>query len=138
MIHRISLAECLEPVAPPGRVLDISVLDDVAFVRVSDVEQGSRHETHTDAVEISVSLPSLLEALHLLANDAGREHLRPVGHDGKSMETRIAGRRLTVAPTGPVSAVAATTAHTRYTPMPGTKLPPLGRGDAETKEGEGR
>jgi hypothetical protein len=122
VIHEISLAECLEPCAPPDRVLRVSALDDVAFVRISEVKQDSHSETHTETAEISVSLPSLLEALALLAADVERENLRPLDRDGKSRETRLAGTRFTAASAGPGSVVAAATRHQRYTPPPGVPV----------------
>lgn len=60
-----------------------------------------------------------IEALNLLAVDHEREELRPVDHTGQQRETRFAGRRLTVAPVAPWSAVAALTTHYRHTPEPG-------------------
>lgn len=121
MIHQISLADCLEPTAPPARVLNLSVLDDVAFVRICKVDQDSRAEKHTEeTADITVSLPSLLEALTILAQDAEREELRPLDSDGKTRETRLAGQRLIIAPASPVSAVGALTRHLRHTPPPKT------------------
>lgn len=114
MIHQVSLNDCLEPCSPPAKVLTLGALDDTVFVTISDVEQGPRHETHKEIAEISVSLPSLLEALHLLTSDQDREHLRPIESNGTSRETRLAGARLTVAPAGPGSALAALTHHLRY------------------------
>jgi hypothetical protein len=119
MIHRISLAEVLEQYAPPAKVLDISVTDDTAFVRIAGVDGNHDTETHREAAEISVSLPSLIEALNLLALDAERERLRPPDASsgpGNEYETRLAGRRLSVVPVAPWSAVAALTDHIRYTP----------------------
>jgi hypothetical protein len=113
VIHRISLAEVLDQVSPPAKTLDISVIDDTAFVRVCDVREDHRNETHRQVVEIKVGLASLVEALNLLAVDAGRERLRPAGRHGV-YETRLAGRRLTVAPVGLWSAVGALTEHLRY------------------------
>lgn len=121
MIHQISLQDCLEPSSPPDKVLTVSALDDTVFVRICTVEQDAHHETHTEVADISVSLPSLLEALTLLSADGEREHLRPVDHDGKSRETRIAGHRLAVVPLGLHSAVAAGTVHHRHSPPPGTR-----------------
>jgi hypothetical protein len=117
MIHRISLAECLDACSPPAKVLDIAVLDDTVFVYISALEQDSHTEKHTEQAEISVSLPSLLEALALLANDSDREHLRP-SDTPATKETRLSGRRLTVVPVAPHSAVAALTDHLRYTARP--------------------
>jgi hypothetical protein len=124
MIHKISLNDCLEPCAPPAKVLSLAALDDTVFVTISDVEQGPKHEAHTDIAEISISLPSLLEALRLLANDQEREHLRPIEANGTTRETRLAGERLTVAPAGTSSAVGAITAHLRYTSSPKGQKPP--------------
>jgi hypothetical protein len=115
MIHRISLAEVLEQSSPPARTLDVSVLDDTAFVRICDVAETHLEDKHREIVEISVSLPSLLEALTVLAQDAERERLRPLDRQG-THETRLSGRRFSVAPVGPWSAVAALTEHLRYEP----------------------
>lgn len=118
MIHQISLNECLEPHAPPKQVLAVSALDDTAFVRICTVDQDSRQETLKEIAEISVSLPSLIEAVTLLAADVERENLRPLDHTGKSRETRLAGGRVTIAPAGPYAAAGAVTKHLRYTPAP--------------------
>jgi hypothetical protein len=113
MIHRISLAEVLEQVSPPARTLDVSVIDDTAFIRICDVTENHATDEHREIVEISVSLPSLLEALTVLAQDAERERLRPQDRH-RSHETRLSGRRLSVVPVAPWSAVAALTEHLRY------------------------
>jgi hypothetical protein len=118
VIYQISLSDCLEPSVPPEQVLTVSAMDDAAFVRICKVDQGSATETHTEVAEISVSLPALLEAVGLLARDVEREHLRPVDHDGRGNETRLAGDRLIVAGTGPGSAVGARSRHQRYSPPP--------------------
>lgn len=118
MINRISLAECLEQVSPAAKVLNLSVIDDTAFIRICTADEDHQSETHREVADISVSLPSLIEALSLLATDREREHLRPVERDGRVHETRFAGRRLTIAPVAPWSAVAALTTHYRYTPEP--------------------
>ena len=122
MIHNISLAECLEQCSPPARVLNVSACDDTVFVRICDVDQDHLSEKHTEVAEISVSLPALIEALSLLAVDHEREELRPVDHNGQQRETRFAGRRLTVVPVAPWSAVAALTTHYRHTPEPGAEV----------------
>jgi len=118
VIHQISLAECLEQFAPPAKVLNVNVVGDTAFVRICDVEQDSDRETHRDVAGISVSLPALIEALNLLAVDHEREDLRPLDSTSREHETKFAGRRLTVVPVAPWSAVAALTDHYRYTPAP--------------------
>lgn len=119
MINRISLADCLDQCSPPAKVLDVSVLDDTAFIRICDPSEDYSSETHREVAEISVSLPSLIEALNLLALDAERERLRPCDNPSTgSHETRLAGRRLSVVPVAPFSAVAALTEHCRYTPEP--------------------
>jgi hypothetical protein len=119
VIHEISLAECLEAVSPPEKVLNVAACDDTVFVRICTVEQDHRSEKHTQVAEITVSLPALIEALNLLAVDHEREDLRPLDSDGQSRETKFAGRRLTVAGVAPWSAVAALTTHYRHTPEPG-------------------
>jgi hypothetical protein len=124
MIHQISLNDCLEGTAPPDQVLTVSACDDTVFVRICKVDQDTRTEKHAEVAEISVSLPSLIDALALLAADSDREHLRPVDRDGRSHETRLAGHRLTLATAGPSSVIAATTAHLRYTPRPGQEGTP--------------
>lgn len=118
MIHNISLAECLEQSSPPARVLNIGACDDTVFVRICEVDQTALSETHREVAEISVSLPALIEALSLLAVDHEREELRPVDSDGKTRETKFAGRRLTVAGVAPWSAVSALTTHYRHSPEP--------------------
>lgn len=118
VIHNVSLAECLEQYAPPAKVLNVSVIGDTAFVRICEVDQDSDRETHREVADISVSLPSLVEALNLLAIDHEREELRPIENGGTEHETKFAGRRLTVVPVAPWSAVAALTDHYRYTPSP--------------------
>lgn len=132
MINRISLAECLEQYSPPAKVLDVSVLDDTAFVRICDASETHDTETRREIAEISVSLPSLIEALNLLALDAERERLRPCEDPPTGThETRLAGRRLTVVPAAPWSAVAALTEHYRYTPEPTTRKRQHGGDDSE-------
>jgi hypothetical protein len=69
-------------------------------------------------------------ALNLLAADHEREDLRPADHDGKTRETKFAGRRLTVSPVAPWSAVAALTTHYRHTP----ELETQERDDEKEKE----
>jgi hypothetical protein len=117
MINHISLADCLEQFVPPARTLDVSVIDDTAFIRIANVTGDHLTETHREIVEISVSLPSLVEALNLLALDAERERLRPQDRQ-RSHETRLSGRRFSVVPVAPWSAVAALTEHLRYEPGP--------------------
>ena len=133
MIHNISLAGCLEPFSPPAKVLNVSACDDTVFVRVCEVEQDRVSETHREVAEISVSLPALIEALSLLAADHEREDLRPVDSDGRSRETKLAGRRLTVAGVAPCSAVAALTTHYRHTPPPKPE-----QAESDGGEGDGR
>ena len=117
MINRISLSECLSKVSPAARVLDVSVIDDTAFIRICDADEDHVTEMHQEVAEISVSLPSLIEALTLLSLDAERERLRPCDNpETGSHETRLAGRRLSVVPVAPWSAVAALTEHYRYGP----------------------
>jgi hypothetical protein len=118
VIHQISLAECLEQYAPPAKVLNVSVVADTVFVRICDVNQNSDSETHREVADISVSLPALIEALNLLAVDHEREDLRSLDNTGQAHETKFAGRRLTVVPVAPWSAVAALTDHYRHTPTP--------------------
>ena len=118
MIHQISLAECLEQYAPPAKVLNVSAVADTVFVRICDVGHNSDSETHREVAEISVSLPALIEALNLLAVDGEREDLRPLDDTGQAHETKFSGRRLTVVPVAPWSAVAALTDHYRETPAP--------------------
>ena len=119
MIHNISLAECIEQYSPPAKVLNVSACDDTVFVRICEVDQDHQSERHREVAEISVSLPALLDALGLLATDSEREELRPLDSDGKTRETRLAGRRLIVAPTSPHSLVGVFTDHLRHSPPPG-------------------
>jgi hypothetical protein len=118
VIHEISLNDCLDGTSPPEQVLTVSACDDAVFVRICKIDQDSRTEKHTELAEISVSLPSLIEALTLLAADAEREHLRPLDSTGKSHETRLAGHRLAVVHTGGSSLLAAETVHLGHTPHP--------------------
>ena len=134
MIHKISLAECLEQYSPPARVLNVSACDDTVFVQICDVDQDHQKETHREAAEISVSLPALIEALNLLAGDAEREELRPIDSGGREHETRLSGRRFIVAPTSPHSAVAAAKDHVRHTPAP---KPEQVKGSSEGGEDRG-
>lgn len=121
MINRISLAECLEKCSPAEKVLDVSVVDDTAFVRICDASEDHQTETRREVASVAVSLPSLIEALNLLALDAERERLRPCDNpETGSHEARLAGRRLSVVPVAPWSAVAALTTHYRYAPERGT------------------
>ena len=129
MIHKISLADCLEPAVPPEKVLTLGALDDTVFVSIEAVSGDSAAETMTEVAEISVSLPSLIEALLALSADVQREHLRPVERDGRSRETRLAGRRLTVAPVSPGTAVGALTTHLRYTPEAAPTEQPVTRSE---------
>ena len=123
MIHAISLNDCLDGTAPPEQVLTISALDDTVFVRICKMDGGAHDEKQTEIAEISVSLPSLLEAVQLLANDAGRENLRPVDHTGKGHETRLAGRRIDVLPVSASTAVGTLTDHLRFVPLPDRGTP---------------
>lgn len=94
-VHHISLADCLEGVFPPAKVLSLGVVDDTVFVYINTVSQDGKSETQTVTAEIAVSLASLREAMVVLGNDRAREQLRPVeAESGKS--TRIDGQRLTV------------------------------------------
>lgn len=132
MINRISLAECLYQVSPPAKVLDVSVVDDTAFVRVCEASETHDSETRREVASVAVSLPSLIEALNLLALDAERERLRPCDNPATgSHEARLAGHRLSVVPVAPWSAVAALTTHYRYTPEPGS---PEGDRERRAKE----
>lgn len=119
MIHNISLAEVLEQYSPPAKVLNVGALDDTVFVRICEVDQDHKSETHREVAEISVSLPALIEALALLAGDGEREELRPLDSDGKTRETRLAGRRVIVAGTSPYSLTAALKDHLRHSALPG-------------------
>jgi hypothetical protein len=136
VIHEISLNDCLSGTAPPERILTLGALDDTVFVRICDVEQDSERETHTEVAEISVSLPSLLEAVALLGADQERENLRPADRGGEERETRLAGTRLTVVPAGAVSAVGALTRRLSYTQSaeptaPGTGTSPQDPGEPQ-------
>ena len=115
MIHEISLADCLEVYAPPKSVLTLGALNDTVFVRICTVDQDHKSETLHEQADISVSLPSLIEALQVLLNDQGRENLRPA-EDGSATEkeTRLAGRRIDVLPVGFNGAVGALTEHLSY------------------------
>jgi hypothetical protein len=96
-VHHISLNDCLEGAAPPVKLLTLGVVDDTAFVYINAVTgQGDKAETQTVTAEIAVSLPSLREALALLANDRSREDLRPSDDAGRG--TRLDGQRASVTP----------------------------------------
>lgn len=97
MIHHVSLNDCLDPAAPPEKLLTIGVVDDTAFVYINSVTtQGDKRETQTVVAEISVSLASLREALALLSNDRNREDLRDSDDAGR--KTRLSGQRAVITP----------------------------------------
>lgn len=97
-VHHVSLNDCLEGTSPPEKVLTLGVVDDTAFVYINSVTgQGDKAEKQTVTAEIAVSLPSLREALALLANDRIREDLRT--SDAAGPGTRLTGQRITVVPT---------------------------------------
>lgn len=95
-VHHISLNDCLEPSAPPAKVLTVGVIDDTAFVYINAVSQDGEAETQTVTAQIAVSLASLREALELLSNDRSREDLRP--SDASGPKTRLDGRRAVIVP----------------------------------------
>ncbi len=78
-VHQIMLADCLDGAKPPARVLTISVIGDTAFLAIEQyAETGNSSTTTKEVADVSVSLPSLREALELLNNDRAREDLRPL------------------------------------------------------------
>lgn len=95
-VHLISLNDCLEPSAPPTKLLTIGVIDDTAFVHINAVSQDGEAETQTVTAQIAVSLASLREALTLLSNDRIREDLRP--SDAAGPKTRLDGQRVVIVP----------------------------------------
>lgn len=95
-VHHVSLNDCLEPSAPPVKLLTLGVVDDTAFVYINAVNQDGEAETQTVTAQIAVSLASLREALALLSNDRSREDLRP--SDDAGPKTRLDGQRVTVTP----------------------------------------
>lgn len=96
-VHHVSLAECLEKVSPPEKVLTVGVVDDTAFLYINAVTQDAKSETQTVTAEIAVSLASLREALVLLGNDRSREDLRGKTPSGGG-EARLSGQRHVVVP----------------------------------------
>jgi len=95
-IHQIMLADCLDGAKPPARVLTVSVVGDTAFLAVEDYTEGGGSTTTKEVAQISVSLPSLRDALELLGEDRRREDLRPMDPPGNGqgdMSATLAGQR---------------------------------------------
>jgi hypothetical protein len=95
-VHQIMLADCLDGAKPPARVLTVSVVGDTAFLAVEDYADGGGSTTTKEVAQISVSLPSLRDALDLLADDRSREDLRPLdppGNDRGEYAATLAGQR---------------------------------------------
>lgn len=101
-VYQISLADCLNPgTSPPSQVLTLAVIDDTVFLQIDKLSGSGDTETHKTKVEITVSLPSLRQALELLADDSAREAARPLDppdNEHGDRGTRIAGARYTVTP----------------------------------------
>lgn len=95
-VHQIMLADCLDGARPPDRVLTLSVVGDTAFLAIEKYAEGSGTTKTKEIVDISVSMPSLREALELLANDREREDLRPLdppGNERGELGTTFGGQR---------------------------------------------
>lgn len=81
-IQEIILSDCLERIQPPEQILRINVIDQVAFIGIQKYDENAKG-TKTEVIgEISVSLPSLREALTLLNNDENRENIRMKDKNG--------------------------------------------------------
>jgi hypothetical protein len=96
-INEITLADPTNPARPAEKVLTLSAVGDLAFVTVSTVDEGNPDTTTTVAAEMTVSLPTLRDALVLLCQDRDRERLRPVDKRGEPMPD-LAGQRYIVVP----------------------------------------
>lgn len=96
-INEISLSDPTEPGRPSENVLTLSVVGDLAFVQVCKVDEGNPSTTSTVVAEMTVSLPTLRDAVILLCQDRDRESLRPVDDRGEPMPD-IGGTRIVVTP----------------------------------------
>ncbi|WP_042400049.1 hypothetical protein [Streptacidiphilus carbonis] len=93
-VFQISLADCLDGARPPDQILTLAVVDDTVFVAVEKyTEVDAKESRQKEKAMIAVSLPSLREALELLANDRSREDLRPVDGEHGDMGARLKGPR---------------------------------------------
>lgn len=95
-VYQISLKDCLNPMAPPDKVLTVSAVDDTAFLYINKVSEDGTSSTQKEKAEIAVSIASLREALELLANDVARENLRPLdppGNEQGDHAARLEGPR---------------------------------------------
>jgi hypothetical protein len=97
MIHEITLADPVEPMAPPKQVLRVSAVQDLAFIDIVKLGGDGKTETFTTIASMTVSLPALREALDLLRHDVDRENCRPA--DGKTMRSaKLDGLRFGLLP----------------------------------------
>jgi hypothetical protein len=96
-INEISLADPTDPGRPAEKTLELSVVGDLAFVQVVEVDEGNPKTTTTVVAEMCVSLPTLRDAVILLCQDRDREGLRPKDERGEPMPD-IAGNRFVVTP----------------------------------------
>src|SRR5882757_10224256 len=81
-IQEIILSDCLERVQPPEQILRINVIDQAVFIGIQKYNEDSKGINTEVIAEISVSLPSLREALTLLDNDSNRENIRMKDKNG--------------------------------------------------------
>jgi len=96
-IDRISLSDPCDLQRPIEQSLSVSVVGDLAFVQVCKVDEGNPETTTTVIAEMTVSLPSLRDAVILLCQDRDRESLRPRDARGEPMPD-LAGARFVVTP----------------------------------------
>lgn len=96
-IDNISLSDPTDLARPIVESLQISSVGDLAFVSICKVDDGNPTTTTTVVAEMTVSLPTLRDALVLLCQDRDRESLRGKDHRGEPMPD-IAGHRMVVVP----------------------------------------
>ena len=97
-IHEITLGDPCDLARPFEQTLSLSVVGDLAFVSVCKIDEGNPTSTSTVVAEMTVSLPSLRDAVVLLCQDRDRESLRPKDERGEPMPD-LAGVRHIVVPT---------------------------------------
>lgn len=96
-IDEISLTDPTDLERPSENVLTLSVVGDLAFVSVCKRDDGNPTTTTTVVAEMTVSLPTLRDAVVLLCQDRDRESLRPTDKRGEPMPD-LAGHRVIVTP----------------------------------------
>lgn len=99
MIHDITLADPLDPVSPPERVVRLAAVGDTLWIYFQKHDSDGKTDTFKTVAEQAVSLPALREALDLIRHDVERENARPKMHaDRNDREASISGPRFGVAP----------------------------------------